>query len=99
MARSSKDLAVSSRLRHVTEKNLGTHLSFISVIGHDESVSYSIARRTPALVMYPDSDFAQQIMRLAHKIVDQAQPAVQELYEADEDLEELAKEASGEIEA
>jgi flagellar biosynthesis protein FlhG len=94
MGRSSQDIALGSKLREIVWKNLGLSMEYIGFIGYDEIIRKSIFERTPTLMGHPDSPFAEAVDRIGRKLITMPSPKHPALFEADEDLKELAEESS-----
>lgn len=92
MGRSPQDIALGSKLREIVGNNLGLEVEYIGFIGYEELVRRSILERTPTTINYPDSAFGKQIDQIAQKLIATPVPKEPKLFEADEDLKELAKE-------
>jgi MinD-like ATPase involved in chromosome partitioning or flagellar assembly len=85
---------LGSKLREIVWKNLGLSMEYIGFIGYDDIIRRSIFERTPTLLGYPDSPFAQTVDRIGRKLITMPKPKHPALYETDEDLKELAEESS-----
>ena len=83
-----------SKLPEIVWKNLGLSMEYIGFIGYDEIIRRSIFERTPTLMGHPDSPFAETIDRIGRKLITMPAPKHPALFEADEDLKELAEESS-----
>lgn len=94
MGRSSQDIALGSKLREIVWKNLSVSMEYIGFIGYDDIIRRSIFERSPTLIGYPDSPFAQTIDQIGRKLITMPTPKNPPLYEADEDLKELAEDSS-----
>ena len=92
MARSPQDIALGSKLRDIVEKNLNLMLEYIGFIGYDELVRRSVLERKATTIGYPQSEFARQVDQVALKLINTPVPQEPRLFEADEDLQELAEE-------
>lgn len=90
MGRTSQDIVLGSKLRDIVDKNLNLGLEYIGFIGYDELVRRSVLERKPTIAGYPQSSFAKQVDQVAQKLIDTPVPGQPRLFEADEDLQELA---------
>ena len=94
MGRSNQDISLGSKLREIVWKNLGLSMEYIGFVGYDDIVRRSILERNPTLIGYPDTPFARAVDRIGRKLITMPSPIHPPLYEADEDLKELAGESS-----
>lgn len=90
MGRSSQDIVLGSKLREIVGNNLNVDVEYIGFIGYEDMVRRSILERTPTIINYPDSPFVKQINQIAGKLIATPVPNSPSLFEADEDLKELA---------
>lgn len=90
MGRSSQDIALGSKLREIAGNNLGVVVEYIGFIGYEDLVRRSILERKPTIVSYPASAFGKQVGQIAQKLIANPVPGEPRLFEADEDLKELA---------
>jgi flagellar biosynthesis protein FlhG len=95
MCRSPQDKTLGSKLREIVGKNLALHLEYIGFIENEEVVRRSIFERKPSVIIHPQSYFSQKIDSIARRLVAEPEPKEIRLFEADEDLEELAPEEEG----
>lgn len=89
---SDVDFRIVSKLREVAQRNLGIRIEYIGFVPHDPRVPMSIVRRQPAYELLPESAFRKSMDDIARRLI--AAPAGQDpaLFEADQDLRELAAE-------
>ena len=90
MGRSSQDIALGSKLREIVGGNLGIAVEYIGFIGYDDFVRRSVLERTPTIISHPASAFSRQVDQIAQKLIATPVPKEPRLFEADEDLKELA---------
>jgi flagellar biosynthesis protein FlhG len=94
MGRSNRDVPLGAKLRQVARKNLNLEVQYIGFLPRDEEVSTSILQRSPLLSINPDSPFARALSSVTSRLISEPTPKTPKLFEADEDLAELAEEAS-----
>ncbi len=91
MGRSAQDIRLGGRLRHVVRNNLNSDVEFIAYLPQDDLASRSPLERSPTLLRYPDSAYAQAVHTCAARIIHDPSPGMPPLYNDDEDLRELAQ--------
>ncbi len=89
-ARSDRDIPLGAKLRQIVKRNLSTEVEYIGILKDDELVSRSLLKRVPAYQLEPNSSFALNMDRIAQRLIAAPVPRELRLYEADEDLSELA---------
>jgi len=89
---SSKDFSVGAKLREISRKNLSIPMEFIGFLPHDPAVSRSIFTRVPYILENPNSPFAQGMRLLTQKLTNGTFPSTAQLFEDDEDIQELQQE-------
>ncbi|AEJ19006.1 P-loop NTPase [Gracilinema caldarium] len=80
------DLGVGIKLREIAKKNLELNVEYIGYIPWDSSVSASVTARKPAILLQPDSPFAQAIQAIAGRLISEPIPTMPHLYPDNEDL-------------
>jgi flagellar biosynthesis protein FlhG len=91
-AQKQDDLKIGSRLREIISKNLGIKVEYIGFFTYDKSVPQSVIQRMPLVVLFPNSPYANSMKNVVQRVIQSSQSSEPQLYEADEDLEELSKE-------
>lgn len=66
----SADIEMAQRLKSLVKNKLNMNMEFIGFIPQDDDVSFSIARRTPLLLLNPNGDFAKRIYPTAQRVID-----------------------------
>jgi flagellar biosynthesis protein FlhG len=94
MGRTQRDVPLGAKLRQVARKNLDLEVEYVGFLPHDEEVGTSILQRRPLLSLNPDSAFARNLVQVTNRLIHEPVPKSPKLFEADEDLAELAEEAS-----
>ena len=92
MGNSSQDFSVAAKLRDISRKNLAIPMEFIGFLPHDPAVSRSIFTRVPYILENPNSPFAQGMRLLTQKLTNGTFPSTPQLFEDDEDIQELQQE-------
>lgn len=94
MGRTQRDVPLGAKLRQVARKNLDLEVQYIGFLPRDEEVGASIIQRRPLLSLNPESAFARNLEQVTNRLIHEPVPRTPRLFEADEDLVELAEEAS-----
>jgi len=92
MGNSSQDFSVAAKLRDISRKNLTIPMEFIGFLPHDSAVSRSIFTRVPYILDKPNSTFAKGMRLLTQKLTAGTFPSTPQLFEDDEDIQELQQE-------
>ncbi|MDZ7793583.1 MAG: hypothetical protein U5P10_07800 [Spirochaetia bacterium] len=92
MGNSSQDFSVAAKLRDISRKNLAIPMEFIGFLPHDPAVSRSIFTRVPYILDKPNSPFAKGMRLLTQKLTAGTFPSTPQLFEDDEDIQELQQE-------
>jgi flagellar biosynthesis protein FlhG len=93
-AQKKEDLQVGTRLREIISKNLGIKVEYIGFFAYDKAVAQSVIQRMPLAILYPHSAYTLAMASVVQRLIRSADSAITQLYEADEDLDELNKEAT-----
>lgn len=94
MGHSRSEIPLGAKLRQVARKNLDIEVQYIGFLPHDPVVPTSIARRRPLFSLAPDAAFSRGIAAVTRRVIAEPTPTTPRLFEADEDLAEVAEEAS-----
>ncbi len=92
MGNSSQDFSVGSKLREISRKNLSIPMEFIGFLPNDPGVSRSIITRVPYIKDEPESKFSQGVQLVARKLTAGAFSTPPELFDDDQDIQELQAE-------
>lgn len=92
MGRRQEDLEVGARLRKVVRRNLGIDIEYIGFVAQDDQVGLSVAQRHPYVDLAPDTAFARTLGGAAKRLIETPVPETPQLFEDDEDLNEIAEE-------
>ncbi|MFO8063433.1 MAG: P-loop NTPase [Spirochaetota bacterium] len=93
MGKNQNDIQLGAKLRHVARKNLHVEVQYIGFLPYDEQVSASLLQRAPLLTLNPDGVFSKGLAPVASRIIREPVPTTPKLFDADEDLTQLAEEA------
>ncbi len=94
MGRTQRDVPLGAKLRQVARKNLDLEVQYVGFLPHDEEVGASILQRRPLASLNPDSAFVRNLSQVTNRLIHEPTPSSPKLFEADEDLLELAEEAT-----
>lgn len=92
MGNSNKDFSIGAKLREIAHKNIGIGMEYIGFLPADPYISHSILKRTPFILLYPDSPFSTAVTTVARKLSVSPHHRSPRLYTDDEDIRELQKE-------
>lgn len=84
MGKSRSDLDMATRLRSLVKSKLNLTVDFTGFIPTDDSVSMSIAKRVPAIISFPNSNFVRSIQSIAEKIMNGSHEYNKNLYDSNE---------------
>lgn len=66
----SSDITMAQRLKSLVKNKLNLNMEFIGFIPQDEEVSFSIAKRTPLILLNPNGKFAKRIYPTAQRVIE-----------------------------
>ncbi|MFP4617924.1 MAG: P-loop NTPase [Spirochaetaceae bacterium] len=92
MGNSNKDFAIGAKLREIANKNIGIGMEYIGFLPADAQISHSILKRTPFVLLFPNSPFSTAITTIARKLSVSPHHRSPRLFTDDEDIRELQKE-------
>lgn len=92
MGNSNKDFAIGAKLREIANRNIGIGMEYIGFLPADAQISHSILKRTPFVLLFPNSPFSTAIATIARKLSVSPHHKSPRLFTDDEDIRELQKE-------
>lgn len=94
MGKSRSDLDMAKRLRTLVQSKLNLTIDFTGFLPSDDSVSMSVAKRVPAIISFPNSNFIRSIESIAEKIMSGSHEYNNNLYDNSEngDITAIEKE-------
>ena len=95
MARSHVDLQIGRKLRHISRKNIGIEMEYLSLLPYDANAQTALIRRTPLVELTPESEFANAMEKLAADLIARLGESVPQLHDDDIDTLEASLPAAG----
>jgi len=92
MGTNAQDLKIGSRLREIARRNLDVEIEYLGFLHKSDIPSESIIQRKPAYYIDAASTYRKEIDKIAGKLIHAPVPTPPELYESNEDLEEIQEE-------